>query len=217
MPHYGIPMGMPDLLAPCRRASMLMFVLGGLGLLMGGCLALMPVALRNSSDPQVQLQVDILRTQMQENTHLSPDAAFQMITIAGAMMMAAALVMLILGFFVRRGGRIASVLSCILVALMFAMMLPGTAGSLAHPGPQMLAGLCMCAAILGSLGLLFVWLITAFRAAGNLALAKQQYAAQYWQYQQNMQAYGYAQQQQAQLGYPTAPPTPPLQNPNPPV
>ncbi len=40
----------------------------------------------------------------------------------------------------------------------------------------------------------FVWLLAAKRARPNAALAQQQYQAQYWQYQQNMQSYGYGQQ-----------------------
>jgi hypothetical protein len=43
---------------------------------------------------------------------------------------------------------------------------------------------------LGVLVLQLVWLISALRAGSQLAMAQQQYQAQYWQYQQNMQAYG---------------------------
>jgi hypothetical protein len=122
------------------------------------------------------------------------------------------------GFFVRGGSLAGVITGAILVGgLVVWTALVLIAGLIqgAVAGPLVaFASLCIYGLPLAMLGLLFLWLIQAARAASRVALARQQYQAQLWQYQQYQQAYlQQGQQSQPQppqgMGYHAVPPPQP--------
>lgn len=126
-------------------------------------------------------------------------------------MLAPGLAFIVLAAFVRRGGLPSIIISVVLIVV----MLIGSILPLFDP-TGVAPGLCFTALVIVALGTLLAMLIAAARASGRVTAARQQYQAQYWQYQQNMQAYGtgygYGQPQPGMYppGYqPAAPPPPP--------
>ncbi len=197
MPQYGAPP--PDLLKPGRRASVLMFVLGGL---------LTAVCLLDTVSTLATPTSEFAK-QMQEMPGASQQLKFtagQLKAVAIGMESLCILVGLsfaALGMGVRRGGKVSTiaaiVLTVVALAVLGIMLLAGVVFSLQNPlGVGMVCVLLIPTAILIWLG---IWLIPAARALSGMSLAQQQYQAQYWQYQQNMQAYH--QQQAPPTGYPT--------------
>lgn len=204
MPYYAAPV---DPLAPAKRASLMMFIVGPLIVLMGGCMLSMPPILRISPSPEVEQ----MRRQVEQELHAPLETVF---TRYGAVMVVLGLVILTLAFFVRRAGRTSTVISCVLIGLLGLYSVLNVAGSLLMGN---IAGACMSVLMVALFGLMLVWLIQAAIAAGNVHLAQQQYAAQYWQYQQTMQAYansGYGYGYPSQAPPPAAPQPPPAQPPS---
>jgi hypothetical protein len=121
----------------------------------------------------------------------------------GVVFLIFAVLQIVFGFLVRTGKTfpiIFSLTGTLIVMLLFGFsVLTGSINALTHASPQMLAGLIIWLIPLALLVLQLIWLIAALRARSQVALAQQQYQAQYWQYQQNMQAYG---------GYAPPPPLP---------
>ena len=118
----------------------------------------------------------------------------------------------------RRGG-IGSTVAALVLALVLLMILGLALLAMLILGlsqPIMFAMACLPGIPFAMLILLCVWLVGALRATRQTSLAQQQYAAQYWQYQQNAQAhggYGYAAPQQPLS--PLPPPSIPPQSPPP--
>jgi hypothetical protein len=137
--------------------------------------------------------------------------------VQGAIIGIIGLGFVILGLYVRRGKSAATVVSCVLagiLSLLFALSTLANFVMLNDPAHAM--GACFGVIITAFMILEFVWLIQAAIASGKVGLAQQQYAAQYWQYQQTMQAYanaGYGYQTPPQA--PLAPPEPPVPAPPP--
>lgn len=116
--------------------------------------------------------------------------------------------LLVLCFFVRGGRRGPVVTSLVLEGIVAAVLglniITGIVQSIGNPAA--LAGVVMIAALLGVFVLNMMWLFVAARVSTGVSAARQQYAAQFFQYQQQQQAYGqsasvgpYAQQG---YGYP---------------
>jgi hypothetical protein len=191
MQHYASPI---DPLGASKRASLLLFILGPLGLLLGACLFSMPLLIKAAPGPQA----DQLRDKVMQSTHMPAETIFPAM---GAIFVVPALLMLIFAFFVRRGNRGATATSCALMGVLLAFWLVNTIGGmfLQPMDARSAFGLCINVVLLAVFGLELFWLIAALRGSKNAQIAQQQYAAQYWQYQQAMQAYAYGQQQQ---GYP---------------
>ena len=190
-PSYGAPM---DVLKPARRASVMMFVMGGLMILFSSCM--IGVTFMFALIPPEQLQP--LRDRVQSMANMSPEMLFR---IAGALVLVIGMLLVGMAFFVRRGGLVSAILSTVLVGLIVLQQILSlldaltTAKDAAGLG-SLVASFIMFAAFM----FMFVWLIQAARAAPKVKAAQQQYLAQYWQYQQQAQAY---------TGYPTQPPAPP--------
>jgi hypothetical protein len=205
-----------DLTAPARRASIMMFIVGGLlaigGLCCGALGALAPL-------DEIMSQNPILTS--------TPGMTIEMlkigIIVVGVMGLLFGIVMLVLGYFVRGGGMVPVAISLVIVALavLFNLLNLGSAAvQLRNAGPEMVGGLCVNAVPLVLLIVLLVTLVQAAKAAPRVAMMRSQYQQQYWQYQQQQQMYqaGYVappmQQQmppmpgQAQTP-PSVPPPPP--------
>jgi len=204
--YYGDPYG--TLRAPAKRASMLMFVLGGALCLCGVCcMGVGPMLNTARLDPQTASQFNELQSQLP----ISMQAMFMFIGILSAV---PGLILIILGFFVRNGGLGAVITSivftgiCLLGLLFF--IVSGMIDAAAGGGANTLAGLAIFFVILAPFLLLLFWLIQAARNSGQISAAQAQYQMQYWQYQQQQQAYQQPpSQQQPPQGWPPPPPSSP--------
>jgi hypothetical protein len=197
---YSQPVGYDDFqdpLKPARRAGILMYVLGGLTLLSSFCCVGIGVTLVRQ--PQ-------LFSEMPTARQVSPGEVFGESAVA----LAVAIVLLVLGNFVRRGSKGAIVLTLVLSSLLLILLLLGTIGALptllAIGRPEAMVGACIMVVPVVVLIWLIVWLVQGMRAADR-AMA-QGYAMQYWQYAQQQ---AYAQQMMQQPQQQQQPPPPPPQ------
>ncbi len=199
------------LLAPARRASIVMLVLGAITLACGACTAFVGT---NLNRMPLQTQAKLSQLEAQFNGTIS----FQSIFIGGGIGcgLLPGVLLIILGILCRRGGigvLIPALLLAIFSSLEWGYMvissiiaIPQSGGAI---GVFAATGLCLALAIL-----MLVWIIQALRNSGKLAIARQQQAEQILYYQQ-MQQYQHqqymAQQQQMQnsAASPSLPPLPP--------
>lgn len=201
--YYSPP---ADPLGPAKRASILMFILGGMFMACGTC-ALGLVALPWDQVPPEQMQaLDQLEIQL----GIPAKTAF---IILGVIALTPGILFLSLGFFVRRGGKGASITATILTGLILVYLVYELIIALMNPGMMQgngAGGLCLSGLMIGLFTLLMVWLIQAIKASSRVKMMQDQYQAQYWQHQQQQQAYGYGYPPQE----PNSPaPPPPLQPP----
>lgn len=190
-----------QILAPARRAGILMLVFGGLGLVCGLCLGLVAA--------MVPMDELIAKSGLQlpstAGLGMSAEQLLRGLYIVVAVLsVIASLMFLVLGVFVMRGSGgaiITSLVLCILVILALGLNLLGSGFQLMmSPGPAELLGAAFILIPMSLQVLLLVWLIQAMRAATQLKALQMQYQAQYWQYQQQQQMYG------QQGGYAAPPP-----------
>jgi hypothetical protein len=189
-----------EYLRPARRASVLMFVLAALAVLLGTCAL---AGLVVYSNPQ-------LMQQYRDQFPNRPVPTSGEMLFAGVFFWISAVVLVVLGVWVRRGGRAAAITALVPVSLVTVFLLLGTLWVLARGLP---ADACMNAVVVVPLGVLIIWLAQAIGAAGQLKLAMDQYAAQYWQYMQQQQQY--AQPPAVPPSAQMPPPPPPVQPPPP--
>jgi hypothetical protein len=191
-----------DPLRAAKRAGLLMILVGAVAVLFSLCMVGVGQMIRTTPLPP-ELTA---KMQEMEANGISPTGTF---LAMGAAFFIFACAEIILGIIVRSGKQAAIVLSLIgtaIVLALFGFLLLGVAlSALSHMAPQAIAGLMIWLVPFGLMILQLIWLLAAKRARPNVVLAQQQYQAQYWQYQQNMQAYGYGQQL-------PPPPKPPEQN-----
>ena len=206
-PGYGgYAQPSPDqLLAPARRAGILMIVLGVLFVLAGLCLAFVS---RMLDHPDFTSQPGYLemKQQMDQIEAQAGTSVQTVMLIMGAIPLALGALLGGLGFAVRGGGLVPVVLSIALTGLLLLLVglivLGGLLqGAVGNPA-QLLGVLCFYGSPFLMLVLLMVWLVQAARASSQIAAARQQYQAQVWQYQQQQQNYlQNAGQPQHQQGY----------------
>jgi len=171
-----------------RRASTLMFIIGGLILLLGSCNAISTLLV--PAEQQLQRQREMLPSSAQMPFSAQTLKAISVVSAVVMMLIGAGLVTL--GTGVRRGGTTSTVTALVLASLMLALSGLVTLCSilLGLAAPAMFLISCVSGPGAALMGLLIVWLIGALRATSNWNAAQRQYQAQYWQYQQNMQQYG---------------------------
>ena len=210
--YYGPP---PAAGSPAaRRAGSLMFVLGPVVLLMGGCFVFIAAALpAMSRNPSTAQQVDDLRAKMPMPNGVSLETV---LTVAGILIGLPGIGLLVLAPFVRRGRTWAIVTTLIVDALVLLWLALNVLVAVAHVGsdPSNLFGGCLGVVFLAAFGLLLAWLIGALRNRGTGVDPYHQYLSQYYYHQQMAQAYGTAQQppgygQGGGYGYGATPPPPP--------
>jgi hypothetical protein len=200
--NYGFdPMG--AYLAPGRRASLMMFIMGGLGFACGICMGLVgafaPVA--------TLLQQGGMDLAQFGDVGMPPEQFLKiMYIVGGGMALLASLILIVLGFFVRRGSMVATIIAIIICGLGSLFLLVNTFTGLfeivRQHSPQAALGLLFVLIALGAFVVLLTWLVQAARGASALHTARAQYQMQYWQYMQQQQMY----MQQAGHGYAQAPP-----------
>ena len=208
-PNYGYDFNYyqpPDVLGPARRASVIMFVVGGLlalgGLCCGAVGAVVPLDQVMSQNPALAGRPGV-----------TPELMKVAVIVMGVLALLFGVALLVLGYFVRGGGMGAVVTSIVLVGiavLLGGLMVVSALFELGSTGggPQLFAGMCIYILPLALLVALLVQLIAAARMAPRVALAKGQQQQLLWQYQQQQQMY--------QAGY-TAPPPPQPPPPYPPM
>lgn len=183
-----------DPLAPARRASIMLFVLGGLGLACG--LGLGTMVWMAPTDVLVkQLQATMNPGQLSQLppgwtietfAHVAYTAAAILIVVGG-------IVMLLVGFFARRGGRGASVAGIVICALVILWLAVNLVGSLVQtlraPGAQAAGAVVFGVVCIAAFALTLAWLVQAARAAPMVAWNRQRMQAQYGHYEQQYAAY----------------------------
>jgi len=184
-----------------------MFVIGGVGLCCGVCciglLRLTPV-----SDLIAQSGIDFAPLQQ---AGLSPETFFRVVYgIMAVTGLVGSLLLIVLGVFVRKGSMGAIITSIVLASLMaLLLVINAITGLVQLAGVQSssaLAGLITVLVFLGLFIVLLTWLAQAARGVSAMRAAQMQYQAQYLQYMQQQQAYGYAQQPPQQQPVPQQPP-----------
>jgi hypothetical protein len=197
---YSYPQ--PNALAPARRASTLMLVLGGLILLLGLLNTL--TAAVTPADMMLQREKTIMPASNEFT--LSPALYRSMALVIGVATLITGIVFVGLALKVRRGSKnstiAAIVVTSLLLLLMGLMTLTFIVAGLG--APAILPLTCLPGGGLALMIWQLIWLIGAARGTTSLWAAQQQFQMQYWQqYQQAMQfptGYGYAV---------SAPPPPP--------
>jgi hypothetical protein len=197
--------GYTDPLAPAKRSSIIMFILGGILSLCGLCfMGLGPLMNNAAMAPEQQAEFNRIEEQ----------AGLPVSTILVGMGVASivpGLVLVILGFFIRGGGMGAAITSIVFVCLFSLgtlLLLIGSVISLIAGDLNALLGGAALAIVLALLGLLLFQLLAAARNASQVSAMQAQYQMQYWQYQQHQRAY----QQQPPMPPPPATPKDPQQN-----
>jgi hypothetical protein len=184
-----VPPGQPDLLAPARRAGLLMIVLGVLVALMGACNGGSAALI---TPEQVTEQQATMRELGVPDSPIKPETQRIGTMILGGLTLLVGILFVVNGVYVR-GGRPRAITTglcltgavTLLVGGLFLMCLiallvaPVVAGAM----------LCVLAIPLGLLVWLLIWLIGAARNNSQLSYLRQQYQAQFYQYQHNQQAY----------------------------
>jgi hypothetical protein len=217
--YYATPPASPDVLAVARRASLLMFILGGLTLIVSTCVLATIIGL-----PAGELAEQMQKSAASTGQTMPFDADQLKVIFIGflAVGVMVAIALIGLGVGVRRGGKVTTIISIVLTALMLGFLVLQIVHGLLFgaQSPTVLAGVCVMSVPFAIMAVLIVWLFGAMRAISRAGASQQHYAAQYWQYQKNMQAYAAYAQHQQQLGYPTpgnlpqgyatAPPAPPI-------
>ncbi len=185
------------LLRPAQRASVLMFIIGGLFLICGlfiGLIGTLPM-----TPEQTQLPHDMLSQlhKAEQETGIKIPVFF---IIMGIIIALPALIMIILGFFVRRGGLVSAILAIILTSVLLLMSGFNVLAAL-RAGP---AQLVVPVILLVMLILLETWVIQAARRTREIRAVQLTQQRQYPQAMQHQYQY-----QQPYPGQWQAPPPPP--------
>ncbi len=180
-----------DYLAPARRAGIGLFVLAALGLVCGACVGV---------GAWIQ-PMDRIIDQLQRSGYKLPDTGGDIpleqllrigYTVMAVMGVLAGIAFIILGIFVRRGGKTSAIISLVFCVPLIGVSLYAVAATLVMgpKNPTALFGVVMVLVPTGLLVLVMTWLIQAIRAASQVSIQQQMMMAQMWQYQQQQAAYG---------------------------
>jgi hypothetical protein len=163
VPYQSYPMMATDPRRPFKRASLLMFILGGLMLLMAGCTALVARTPTDQFPPEMQAEFSKLLepTGYDLKTYLLAVAAYFGVP---------ALLLIGTGVGVRFGKRGWIVGALILTGLLLTLLVLSVVGAFAMGHTSRAIGnACALAVPIGLFVLLFVWLLEGYRAAGRAA------------------------------------------------
>lgn len=203
VPYQPYPMMAADPGRPFRRASLLMFILAGLMLLMAGCTALVSRVPLEQFPPEQQAEL----RKMLEPTGI--DMGTYLLTVA-AIIGVPALLMIGMGIGVRYGKRGWVLASLILTGLMLSMLGLSMLGTFVSGNMTAALGNAIVLAVpVGLLTMLFVWLLGCYRTASQPVAP-----AGYFQQAQPYPHYPAPQQGGYGYGYPPPQaPAPPTQQP----
>lgn len=205
-----------DPLAPAKRASIMLFVFGGLAVLAGICAGVV-VWLVPLDQIVRQAQSSLSPQQLSQ---LPPGMSLEQVirigyTVLGILGVGFGILLLCLGPFVRRGGRgstITAIVLFVLIGLFCLLNLCGSVMQLAGGSAAAAIGSLIFVALLGGTVILaLVLLFQALRASGYAAWHQQHMQAQHWHYQQQQSAYSQGAAPPPGYGYGYVPPPPPQQ------
>ncbi|HWP39778.1 MAG TPA: hypothetical protein VNL70_02545 [Tepidisphaeraceae bacterium] len=184
---YGFDPAEP-LLAPARRASILMYVISALGMLCGLCVGAVGLLA-----PLERLVADSGLQSTATELGLPAERLLKIVYLAVALLtLGWSVGLAVLGPFVRRGSLGAVVTAIVLVTLALLVLAVNLLTAVLQargPGPAALAAAVLLLIVpTALLGLLLAWLIQTARAAPAIRAARwqqqMQSSSQYWQYQQ---------------------------------
>jgi hypothetical protein len=143
--------------------------------------------------------------------HFSPAATKSTAIAGGLTTVIIGIVLIGLALGVRRGSKTSTIIAIVVTSLLLLMTgLATLMFALTGLGaPVLLAFSCITGIVTMLLIWQLIWLIAAARNTTALWTAQQQYQMQYWQYQQNAQAYNGYGYGSPPIPPPTAPPPPP--------
>ena len=208
-----------DGLAPARRASIVLWVVGGLTMLCGLCTATVGWVL-----PLDQM-INQARSQMTpEQLNQLSDTNIELIRlgckILGPVSLLVGIAMIVSGAFVRkgsRGGAITAIVACLLVCIWSVVSVLAGAVQAVHGAPAALLGMILWLLVGGLMVLTIYWLVQTLRI-GPGCLQQQQWQAQYWQqHPQQFPGYGYGAPGAPAPQPPAPPPDSPPPQPPPPA
>jgi len=191
-----------DGLGPARAAGVMLFVVGGLGILGSLCLAVVGAMFQ-----QLMAQPDFARG-FGEASDMSTEFAKIIFLILAGLGVLFSVIVIVLGAFVRKGGMASTIIALILISLAelyCAFNMFYTFGKSREMNGSRLSG-AICGAVVPTIlfGVLIFLLIKSIAAIRAYRAAQYQQQAQMWQYQQMQQTYG-----QPGYGYPQQPAPPP--------
>ena len=190
-----------DLLGPARRAGILLIVIGALVAMFGTCNLAGAIVIGPEEMAQQQAE---LRGMGLPQSPIDPGVQRVLSGVFAGLTLLVGIALAVNGASVRRGSSLATTVGMVvtgglglLVGLLVVMF-----GMAAFVAPPMAVGACIMTVPLGLLVWAFIWLVAAARHGPRLAAAQQQYAANYYQLQQQQHAYA----QPGAYGMPYAPP-----------
>lgn len=195
LPYYMTPP--EELLAPARRASLLLFVLAGLLLLTMTCIG--ASAMTSTEDAFRQMIEEMRRVNPQAAAVYTPRLLRILQGTVAVVAGVTAVVAIILALVVRGGGRAATITALVLVILATGIVALLVLASLAAGPGAFLTSFLLMLLPLVLLGMTISFLVKAIRAAGHVDAARQQMLMAHHQ----QMAYYQAQQQ---APYPPQPP-----------
>jgi hypothetical protein len=180
-------------MGPARRASVMLWVIGGLGAACGLCVTtavwLMPV-----EQLVEQMRASMSPDQQRQLANMDIVKIFRIaVTIGCVLGLVVAVVMLGTAGFVRRGNRpaiVTAIVACSLLGIGCALrfMVDVAAIAVGTQVLQSLGDIVFWIAVGVAVGMTIRWLIQAMSASKRMA---QQQLMQYWRYQQQQQPIGY--------------------------
>lgn len=190
------------LLAPAKRASIFLFIMGGLMIPCGILMGLVSFAdFSQLSGPQAA-QLELLESEF-STLGWTVKGFFQ---VLGAILLVPGVLLVVLGVMVRRGGMgsvVSSIIVCCLMALLAGFATISGILQAGQGGGQAIMGACIWGVMLTMLIITLVFLFQAAKNSGQLSLYRAQYESQMYQAQQNQQMYqGFPPQQYPQQQYP---------------
>src|SRR5690606_14178230 len=114
---YYAPDPMETLLRPARRAGILMFVVSGLMLLCGVCVGMLGALPLDQMEMPPAVMAELSRAERETGMK-----RWVFFAIGGGIIAVPSLILLILGFFVRRGGAGSIITSIVLTGLLMLLM-----------------------------------------------------------------------------------------------
>jgi hypothetical protein len=230
---YGYPQQDPlrHLLGPAKRASVCLFVLGGLMVPCGLLMGFSAMFFAKADFSQLPPESAAMFHQMEQQFASIGVSAVSFLSASAVVSLILGVVLVILGAVVRRGGLgsiVTSIIICCLFGLVAGLMAIGGISGISQGRDQAMPGTCISGVLLALLIFALVSLFQAARNSGQLNAYRMGYQAQMQQYQQNPQMYGSQQPSQQpqswqhpagpgqQWGQPAWPPQPPAQQPPPP-
>jgi hypothetical protein len=170
------------LLAPARRASVMLFIFGALAFLGGLMVAIVPWLM-----PPDQILAESRKSMPQLPPNITTGEILGAYTFLGVFAVIVGVVLIVVGFFVRRGRRWACITALALCSLgiaYFMLNLLMTFGQGMQDIPRLAAAACFGAGVIALLLLASAWLVRAIGMTSQRGLMQQQIQMQLWQIQQ---------------------------------